>query len=359
MRRYGKFALVLVAVLVLAQIQAIAVTPDDKVLPLKVMTRNVYQGTDFQEVMSSTSFADFLHQVTVTINNVRATKPELRMAAIAFEIAEQQPDIVALQEVTVWRTGTSPYELKTEIDPLEMIVSDLKRLGSPYKVVNVVSEFDFTAPSDTGLWVSTTTKNAIIVRESTKDLVVSNPQTGLFPVEHSLSLPLPGIPDPVVVYRGWASIDVQMKGREFRFITAHPEAFVWQYEYLQVLDVLSGPAATSLPVIMAADFNMQAANPDDPTYQYTYMTVTQQAGFTDAWAALGRNPPAYTCCQLNSLLNPTSLFDQRIDLIFVRGPFQTKQIVVTGESQAVRDLLGVWPSDHGGVASHLKMFSGF
>ncbi len=356
MYRFRRLAFALIALFLFAQAPALAASKPPKGPPLKIMTRNVYQGTDFVEVMSATSFPDFLHQVTVTLNNVRATKPPLRMAEIAFEIAGQQPDILALQEVTVWRTGPSPYELETEFDPLQMIVQDLKFLGLHYKVVAVVPEFDFTAPSDTGIWVRTTMQNAILVRDGRdcEDFVVSNPQTGLFPEDHTLSLELPGVPGKIFVYRGWASVDVELKGQQFRFITAHPESFVWQYEVAQVGDLLQGPAATTMPVIMAADFNMRADDSTDPTYIYGYNAVTQYAGFKDAWAALGTAAPGYTCCQLNSLLNPKSMLNQRIDLIFFRGPFMVKSMKVTGDAQVIRNVMGLWPSDHAGVAGQLR-----
>ena len=357
MYRFRRLAIAFIAILVLTQSSALAANkPHEKGRPLKVMTRNVYQGTDFVEVMSATSFPDFLHQVTVTLDNVRATKPPLRMAEIAFEIADQQPDIVALQEVTLWSTGPSPYEMKTEYDLLQMVVQNLKFLGLRYKIAAVVPEFSFVAPSDTGLWVGTTMRNAILVRDSKDcdDLVVSNPQTGLFPEEHTLSLTLPGATTPTYVYRGWASIDVKMKDQQFRFITAHPESFVWQYEVLQVGDILQGPALTTLPVIMTADFNMRADDPTDPTYIYGYNAVTQYAGFKDGWATLATKAPGYTCCQLNSLLNTQSQLNQRIDLLFLRGPFLVKSMKITGSAQIIRNILGLWPSDHAGVAGQLQ-----
>ncbi len=355
MQGLRRFAFVLIAVLAITQ--CVALAANDKGRPLKVMTRNVYQGTDFLEVMGATDFTDFTHQVTVTINNVRATEPAARMAAIAFEIHQQQPDLVALQEIDDWKTGYSPMSMTSEFEMLEMVIKDLKLLGTPYKIVNVIPEFQFVAPSDTGLWVGVTVRNAILVRAGSDadGIVISNPMSGLFPQEHTLCIPMAASADPVCIWRGWASVDVSMKDREFRFITVHPEAFAWQYEYAQVADLLQGPAMTTLPIVMAGDFNMQAANPEDPTYQYTYMMVTKQAGFTDGWAALGTTAPGYTCCQDLTLKNSTSTLDQRIDLVFVRGPFEVKKMTVTGDSQFVRNLLGLWPSDHAGLAAHLKL----
>jgi endonuclease/exonuclease/phosphatase family metal-dependent hydrolase len=328
----------------------------DRGYPFKVVTQNLYQGTDFAEAMAATSFADFTKQVQFTIQSVRDTKPPLRMATIAAEIADQEPDLVALQEATVWSTGPSPSAMTVEFDMLRLLLQELKRLGSPYIPVNVVPQFMFLAPG-TNEWVGTTTQIAILVRadRDSDDFETSNPQGGVFPPEHTLTLTLAPLGQEVAVKRGWASIDVSMKGREFRFITAHPEAFVWQYEVLQVGDLLQGPAVTNLPVIMSADFNMQADRPTDPTYAYSYQSVID-SGFVDAWTAVEPDQPGFTCCQLNNLTNPTSLLDQRIDLVFVRGPFSIRGVKIIGSKpdDRVQDL---WPSDHAGLVSKLRIVS--
>lgn len=347
--RKATFA-VLVSLLFICSPSALLSQQNKNGHPLKVMTRNVYQGTDFVEVMSAADFSDFLNKVTLTIDNVRATNPAARMAGIAGEIADQEPDIVGLQEVTVFRTGPSPLSMTVEIDPLQMILDDLQALGKPYVAAKVVPQFEFTAPSSTGSFVGTTTQIAILVRA---DLAknVSNPQGGVFPPDHTLTVSMLGSPLPI--NRGWASVDISVKGDQFRFITAHPEAFAWQYEYLQVTDLLNGPANTTLPVIMAADFNMRADNPADPTYIASYQVVTQVAGFVDFWNALGTTNPGFTCCQANDLLNPTSTLDQRIDLIFMRGPFEARGAKITGAKPDDR-VMDLWPSDHAGLTGRLK-----
>lgn len=319
---------------------------------LKVMTRNLYQGTDFTEVMTGDA-ADFLKNVDLTIDNVRATKPVTRMAAIAAEIATQKPDLLAVQEATVWRTGLSLSGLSVEFDMLQLLVDELDRLGTPYSVVKVLPQFDFAAPGLSG-WVSTTTQLAILVRaDEPADLVLSNPQGGLFPAEHSMKVPIAALGQEVVVVRGWASVDVNAGGRQFRFVTAHPEAFAWQYEFLQMMDVLTGPAATGMPVLMAADFNLRADNPTDPTYLYTYQAIVG-SGFTDFWAATNPDEPGFTCCQLNSLTNPKSQLDERIDLIFTRGAFTLLGPKITGSTPNTR-VDGLWPSDHAGLAGSIRL----
>src|ERR1700760_4149340 len=53
---------------------------------VRVMTQNVYQGTNFDEVLAATTFPEFLAAVTTTYNNVMATQPAERAQAVANEI---------------------------------------------------------------------------------------------------------------------------------------------------------------------------------------------------------------------------------------------------------------------------------
>src|SRR5262249_59946237 len=65
---------------------------------LEVMTQNLFMGTDFPEIRAAQTFPEFLEAVTATFENVLATRPAERMAAVAREIARLKPDLVGLQE---------------------------------------------------------------------------------------------------------------------------------------------------------------------------------------------------------------------------------------------------------------------
>lgn len=331
---------------------AIAQSGTDNGRPLKVMTRNVYEGTDFTEALGATTLTDFLNAVTVTWQNVRATNPPARMAAIAQEIADQEPDLVAIQEANLWQTGPSPAALTTEYDMAQLLLTNLQNLGQPYVAVKVVPQFDFVAPSSTGLYVRTVTRIAILARADalSDDLTLANAQGGLFTTNLQFAHPVLGT---ITIARGWASVDATLKDRQFRFVTAHPEAFYPPVEIAQVYELLGGPAATSLPVIMAADFNSDADNPADPTYA-SYQAMLA-AGFVDTWTAAEGSLPGFTCCQLNSLTNADSLLSQRIDLVMARGPFAARADKVIGGKPDDR-VLGLWPSDHAGLVSRMRVY---
>jgi endonuclease/exonuclease/phosphatase family metal-dependent hydrolase len=322
---------------------------------LKVMTRNLYQGTDFTEVMASTDYADFVHNVTVTLNNVQATRPELRMQAIAREVAAETPHILAVQEATVWMTSPTmdPAGLTDKYNLLAMLATDLAMSGTPYVPVVINKQFEFAAPDEAGGLVYVAVLNSILVRAdalTSGELVLTGQQEGVFSPEHTLQVPLLGGMLPIV--RGWASIDASFQGRAFRFVTAHPEAFHWYYDMLQIGELLTaGPANTAAPVILAADFNTNAAGVPGSEKSLGYGELLQ-AGFADAWPASYPAKSGFTCCQNNDLLNPQSLFDERIDLIMTKG-FSTAETKVIGGNVPNR-VDGLWPSDHAGIVTKLR-----
>src|SRR5258707_1154657 len=69
------------------------------------MTRNMDAGTDFGPVLAAHTFPELLAGVAALYAEVQASNPPERAVAVAREIAAAQPDLVALQEVSQWRTG--------------------------------------------------------------------------------------------------------------------------------------------------------------------------------------------------------------------------------------------------------------
>ncbi|MGH9521516.1 MAG: endonuclease/exonuclease/phosphatase family protein [Terriglobales bacterium] len=346
-------SLIIAVVIGTCGVASVAQSPDHG-RPLKVMTRNLYQGTDFVEAMSATDVNSFFAAVTTTIQNVRATKPPVRIAAVAQEIADNTPDLVAIQEATLWEVG-APGAYTAEIDPVALLLSDLNKLGEPYVKIIVQPQFDFQAPCTLGYWVHTTTQIAILARADSlrEQMKVTDKQGGLFQYELPVTLP-----DPlgsINVNRGWAYADVTWRGRPVRFVTAHPESFYDPIENAQVYELISGvanPYAAGRPVIMAADFNTNALAPAYSSQYAGYALITGIAGFTDAWAATEKTA-GYTCCQLNSLTNKKSLLDQRIDFVFTSGAV-AENAKLTGNKPDDR-VDGLWPSDHAGLVARIRL----
>jgi endonuclease/exonuclease/phosphatase family metal-dependent hydrolase len=135
--------------------------------------------------------------------------------------------------------------------------------------------------------------------------------------------------------RGFISVDVSVDGAEFRFVTTHLNTFQ-PTQLAQMDELISSQSATTLPLVMAGDFNANADDVGDPTFA-TYEAALN-AGFVDAWNRLHDGDPGFTCCQGQDLLNVTSSLDQRIDLMLLRGGIGVDDIHLIGASDSDRTL---------------------
>jgi len=319
---------------------------------IKVMTYNVYEGTDFEEVLGAQTFPDFVAAVQTALNNVKATNPPLRMQAIAHQIAVTQPDLVGLQEVTTWRVGPGPNPTAVLFDMLQELLDALAADGQHYVPVVVDHEFDVQAPlPDLTTFVEAADSNVILAR-SDENLQLSNIQTAHF----AASLTFATFVGPVTILEGWGSADVRFHGQSLRFVVTHLQPFAppapatLLIQEAQAAELVSGPANTAIPVIIAGDFNADADHSLDPTFAtYEGMVLS---GFGDAWAATHPGQPGPTCCQLPDLSNVISLLSQRIDFVFFRGQIHTLNSRIAGAETHDR-INGLWPSDHAGVRATL------
>jgi hypothetical protein len=71
-----------------------------------VMTYNVNEGTDFLQVVGATTELQFLVGVGQILTQVQGTNPPERMQAVARQILDIRPELLSLQEVDQWYTGT-------------------------------------------------------------------------------------------------------------------------------------------------------------------------------------------------------------------------------------------------------------
>jgi len=314
---------------------------------VRIMTQNVDEGTDFQHFPGATTPQAFAAAVTATYEDILATKPAERAVAIAGEIAREGPDIVALQEATTLRTGPTAPATTVQFDWLQSLTADLNHLGAPYAVVAVVPGIDVNLPSTLGFDVRLTRQDAILVRLS-DSAKLANIQAERFGTQASIPTPL----GPIPFYHGFASVDVSLRGATFRFATTHLMP-VQPVERAQMNELISGVGGTALPLSMAGDFNANADDSLDPTFD-TYQ-VAIDAGFVDAWSKAHGADPGFTCCQAQDVLNATSSLSARIDLAFLRGDIGVDDVHLVGDSESDRTPSGLWPSDHAGLVATLEI----
>jgi endonuclease/exonuclease/phosphatase family metal-dependent hydrolase len=315
---------------------------------VRVMTQNMDEGTDFIELTKAKTIEEFLQAVTTTYQNIVATKPAERAAAMAREIAKNHPDLVGLQEASILRTGTlkTPPATTVQMDLLQSLISELANLREHYFVVAIVPGLDAEAPSTLGFNVRITTQDAIIARSDIEMVTIGSPQVHQYQAVVTISTPI----GPITIPRGWASLDATIRGRALRFVTTHLEPNDPSVQLAEVRELAQKAGDTNLPVVFAGDFNADAGNPSGPTFA-TYQALID-AGFRDAWG-LRRQDPGYTCCEDPLLLNPKPTLDQRTDLILLRD-LRIGDVNLIGDKPSDRTSSGLWPSDHAGVAATLR-----
>jgi endonuclease/exonuclease/phosphatase family metal-dependent hydrolase len=188
---------------------------------------------------------------------------------------------------------------------------------------------------------------------------------------HNVSFRIGNTGQSVTIPRGWGSVDAKVDDGTFRFINTHlePESLinplVNEIQVAQGNEILSGPANTDLPVIMAGDYNSRA----DGTGTQTYSNLIK-AGFSDAWTTTHPGELGNTWGHAEDLRNDTVRLTQRLDLVLFRdgtredglcavdadivGDELSDRISIPDPTKPAGPPLLLWPSDHAGVVATLR-----
>jgi endonuclease/exonuclease/phosphatase family metal-dependent hydrolase len=350
---------------------------------INVMTRNLYLGANLQaafDAMVTGNRDAIVAAVSEIWKKVGFTDFPARAGGIAQEVEQAQPDLIGLQEAELWRSQT-PADFvggnadHVEYDFVQILLDALSARGLHYAVVAEERGVDIELPGYLseanallGLLsdIRLTDREVILARSDlmASDLELSNAQTEHY--ETNFKFPVIGM-GTFVETRGWASVDAKVGGKHFRFITTHLEEVLpgnvsEPIRQAQALELLAGPANTSLPVVLVADSNSNA-NGDATTAAYR---ILRAAGFADAWLeAEPAKPQVSTCCADEQLLSPTLPVagddEGRLDLVLYRGSgdFATLGIDLLGNNAATDKVFNgqalIWPSDHAGVAARLEI----
>jgi endonuclease/exonuclease/phosphatase family metal-dependent hydrolase len=315
-----------------------------------VMTRNIYLGTDLGPIFSAPNPAALLAAVGTGWARVQANDFPTRADALADEIAAAKPDLVGLQEAMLYRTdfppdGPATPALTPAIEFVELLDDALARRGLEYEAVSVFTGTDVELPAGIppALDVRLTDRVVVLARvdESTADLKLSNTQSGTY----AAALTVPTAAGTLTLPRGWASVDVKIRGKEFRFVTTHLEAFSPLVRNAQAAELVTGPTGTDLPVVLVGDMN------SGPGFDLGAYGILLGGGFADAWPS----GDGFTCCHAVDLSDPNPTLSKRIDLVVTKGGFETVSAHVVGEDPADRTASGLWPSDHAGVIATLRV----
>jgi endonuclease/exonuclease/phosphatase family metal-dependent hydrolase len=351
-------------------------------IPITVMTRNLYLGADLGPAISSTSTEGFIEANGGILRQVEATNFPVRAKGLAKEILSQEPDLVGMQEVALWRSAPpslgpvlsgTPAATTVKYDFLALLLAQLNKGKARYRAVDVQPEFDFEAPADgngvpgdgpgggVGLLANAEVNGRLTMRDVILARVgegvrVSRPEGDNF--SHLLSVKVAGSTE-VTINRGWASVIAKVRGsRPFKFVDTHLESFDDRNVYPSIraqqageLLAPGGPATGKLPVILVGDLNSdvktETAVGDGQAYR-----VLSHAGFRErsTYKPLG-------CCidegNFSLTTGSASEFDHKVDHIMTNAPKRVRLIAsgVTGRKMSH----GYWDSDHAGLWSALNL----
>jgi hypothetical protein len=357
-------ALALVALLVPS-----AVAEAKKRPSITVMTRNVFLGADLSPAIQATTLPQAIDGAGVIWNEVQRTRFRQRAVPLAREIKRSKADLVGLQEVAKWRKQT-PSDLgapplnpngkpatRVEFDFLAI----LKRRLPGYRVVVVQKEFEAELPVDQdgsdatgGLFgadfdARLTMRDVILVRKASK-LRLGRTRKGNYVNRYEANVG--GIIIPVD--RGWASVEARYRqgGKvfRFRFVDTHLEAFGDpRIREAQAKELIAGPLDTRRQVVLVGDLNSGIARHNEPERPGDDLAFRAFDAF-----GMKDNGAVQSCCY-DDLFDRNAVFDHTVDHVLTKPGLKTLRKYVTGDDPGERTRAGLWPSDHGGVVSRLRL----
>jgi endonuclease/exonuclease/phosphatase family metal-dependent hydrolase len=324
---------------------------------LTVMTRNLYLGADLNVALTATTPDAFVAATTAIWNMVRKNDFNDRAKAVAAEIAAARPDLVALQEVALWRTQTPgdattvlvPNATTVAYDFLELVRSELAARGVTYDVAEALELTDLEVPianaTGTGLDdVRFTDRDVILAR---RGVTVSNPQGHVY--TNLLEVSVAGTTR--AVKRGFTRATATFGGQQVTFVNTHLEAGdlapISALRTAQATELVQALASETGRVVLAGDLNSAPGTEG-------HLAATG-AGFADAWPVVHGADPGLTCCWPEDLAATSPGLSSRIDLVLTRGALHATSATIVGEEVADRTAGGRWPSDHAGLVATIQV----
>ena len=361
-----------------------------------VMTRNLYLGSDVGVAMdlipNLSAAAQFMwEQVKKTDFNKRAPK-------LAAEVIAKKPDVVGLQEATIWFCKKNIFSKRTEVfNFTKQFLAATKAQGTEY----VLAQKDGKTALNTGYSIAAVPfitmvndpetfqplfgqdkaacgfeiADALAIRADLANKVL---KVGNTEYEQTYTI----VPTIMTIYRGYTWADIQMGKTPVRFVTTHLES-LWDKNKvpnsaIQVRQLIADLKSTKSPVVVMGDFNSDPRDPRMPenpnpgeqpvasdacpagTSKCNAYLLMSEAGFTDS----GPDPllPENYTWGMNALLtgpDPVRLkiaqqlgnsagYTDRLDYVFVKND------ISVGSS----GLIGATPpnnlnTDHAGIVAEL------
>ena len=361
--------------------------------PIKVMSRNLYLGADvgvaLAKIPNMPAAAQFMW------DQVQKTDFSKRKKILAEQIRTESPDVIGIQEATIWYCKAHFWSKNTEV--FNFTQELLAELGGDYVIASKngveannpgysIGPIPFltkvTDPqtfqklfgqndADCGFQIG----DALLIKKSLAQYVN---QVGNSEYKDVYKV----VPTLMEIYRGYAWADITVQGTNVRFVTTHLES-LWDANKVpkaadQARQLVSDLKNTKSPIVVIGDFNSDPRDPrpinsPNPGEQPTASEkcpagssmcnaykVMREAGFTDSgpdasdpstysWGmnALLTGPDPKRAAAAKKMGNQFG-FTDRLDYIFVKNGIKVLTSKVIGQTAP-------YGTDHAGVVTELNV----
>jgi endonuclease/exonuclease/phosphatase family metal-dependent hydrolase len=395
--------IILATAALLAPLGALAAAKSD----IEVMTMNQYLGAPLTPIVTAGTLEDFNNAVIAALQSVAGNNFPERAQALAETIADKNPDLVGLQEV--YSFGCIPNPAGTPggcflfdaafNDHLTETLDRLSDLEADYYVAATVQ--NLTIPSagfpfpGLPVFLDDDPQPEFFVTVIDRDVILARDDVPTSPVPFlclkpsfdgcnfdtaAVAMTLAG---PIIQERGFVAVDATVKGKQYRFVNTHlevqvpspdPDAPLIQAaqatQLILSVNFLAPAPAPESQTLIVGDIN---SSPTDPTFSVPffgaallhppYMQLANNTDlfggalgfpYTDVWNLRPGKPEGLTCCQLADLSNPTSIHDERVDVIFSSSAPSKVKANVLDDEPSDKTASRLWPSDHSAVTGELS-----
>ena len=377
---------------------------------ITVMSRNIYLGADVGVALEL--IPNFPKAAQFMWDQVKKTDFATRAPKLARESAQDRPEIIGVQEATIWYCKKDLLSDKVEVfNFLDQFISATKASGVGYSLAtaNGVKAFNpgysiaaipyVTKVRDPEVFnpifgqdtasCGFTIGDALLVRDDVKDRII---QVGNTEYDATYSI----VPTLMTIYRGYTWADFKVQDSVVRLITTHLES-IWDENKvpnsaLQAQQLVADLKDAKMPIVIMGDFNADYRDPrpqgepnpgEQPVASETcptpggakcnaYSTMIE-AGFENA-SPDAKNPRYFTWGASALLNGPDKKrvldakkfgnqygFTDRLDYIFTKNVYATVSSKIIGNVWP--DGSGVWdcgkdkcfPSDHAGVVATIEL----
>lgn len=360
-----------------------------------VMSRNIYLGADVGVALEL--IPDMPAAAQFMWDQVNKNDFSKRSLALAAEIQTYKPDVIGLQEATIWYCKKNAWSKKVEV--FNFTDQLLEALGGSYVLANKDGKTAFNPgysinPIPFLTMVKDPTRfqklfgqdkaacgfqigDALAIKKELSAQVIN---VGNTEYEASYSI----VPTLMTIYRGYTWADIAIENIPVRFISTHLES-IWDENKVpnaakQATQLIEDVRETNMPLVVIGDFNSdprdpRPANAANPGLQPTASEecpagsskcnayrLMKEGGFNDAGPDAS-DPTTYTW-GMNALLtgpDPDRLksaqgmgneygFTDRLDYIF------TKNGVDVSTSQII-GFKAPYATDHAGVFAEFTILN--